>query len=180
MKTIIETLPCTLFRGIRNTSPLQVLDLLAVLNEIRSDRYRSTIEQIRSEAMPSKSKLKEALPGFTPTGTFSHRSTQGLVEYNGCVCLDIDRVESAESLKSVCKNLHWVFAAFVTPSGQGLKVLVKTNSSLASYKQTEERVAEAFKCATGYERDSHCKDIARIQFVSYDPLAYINVNAITF
>ena len=41
-------------------------------------------------------------------------------------------------------------------------------------------VAEAFNEATGCSRDNHCKDIARIQFVSYDPELYINENSITF
>jgi hypothetical protein len=38
----------------------------------------------------------------------------------------------------------------------------------------EIQVATAFQEATGFMRDNHCKDIARIQFVSHDPEIYIN------
>ena len=30
---------------------------------------------------------------------------------------------------------------------------------------------------TGFMRDNHCKDIARIQFLSYDPDLYYNENS---
>ena len=69
---------------------------------------------------------------------------------------------------------------FITPSGKGLKVMVKTNATKETYKKTELQVAEAFNEATGCSRDNHCKDIARIQFVSHDPNIYINENSITF
>jgi hypothetical protein len=41
-------------------------------------------------------------------------------------------------------------------------------------------IAEAFSLDTGGIRDNHCKDIARIQFVSYDPTAYLNENSRIF
>ncbi len=173
-------LTCTRFKSLRNTKPESEQPLISVLNEIASDRYRSQIEEIRKESTPSKSPLKDRLPVFTPTGRFSYRSMAGLEEYNGLICLDIDGVADPESLKERCKSLGWVYAAFVTPSGQGLKVMVKTNATKETYKQTEIQVAEAFLEATGCSRDNHCKDIARIQFVSYDPNIYINENSITF
>ena len=53
-------------------------DLLTVLNEIASDKYKIQIDEIRKEENPSKSLLKNKLPLFTPTGIFSHRSMAGL------------------------------------------------------------------------------------------------------
>jgi hypothetical protein len=58
--------------------------------------------------------------------------------------------------------------------------MVKTHGTKETYKQTELLVADAFNHATGCSRDNHCKDIARIQFVSYDPNIYINEHSITF
>jgi hypothetical protein len=171
---------CTLFKSLKNTKPTSTVSLLSVLEEIRSEKYKTQIEEIRKTENPSKSPLKDKLPCFTPTGIFNHRSLAGLQEYNGIICLDVDSVENPEDLKQRCKNINWINAAFVTPSGKGLKVIVKTNSSSENYKQTELLVAEAFNQATGCSRDNHCKDIARIQFVSYDPNIYINENSLTF
>jgi hypothetical protein len=157
-----------------------VTDLTSILEEIRQGNYRSQIEEIRKAENPSKSPLKDKLPVFTPTGIFSHRSMAGLESYNGLICLDIDNVEDPEFLKQRAAKLNYVYAAFVTPSGQGLKVMIKTNATSAEYKAKEIEVSSAFQLDTGAIRDNHCKDIARIQFVSYDPNIYINENSRTF
>ena len=67
------------------------------------------------------------------------------------------------------RQLPYVHAAYVTPSGHGLKVIVKTNSKRESYTWAERVVAMMFEGDTGFARDNRCKDIARIQYISYDP-----------
>jgi hypothetical protein len=171
---------CTRFKSLRNTKPESVTTLLSVLEEIRNGKYQKQIEEIRNQENPSKSPLKDKLPLFTPTGIFTHRSMAGLDTYNGIICLDIDNVEDPESLKNKAKTLDYVFAAFITPSGKGLKVLIKTDATQAEYKIKELLVSAAFETETGAIRDNHCKDIARIQFVSYDPNIYINEDSVIF
>ena len=170
-------LQCTRFKSLRNTKPESTVSVLSILEEIRTDKYKSQIEEIRNFENPSKNPLKDKLPVFTPTGIFNHRSMAGLETYNGLMCLDIDHIENPEQLKDQCKKLNYVFSAFVTPSGKGLKVLIKTNATAENYREIELKVATAFQHDTGAIRDNHCKDIARIQFVSYDPNIYINENS---
>ena len=173
-------LEITRFKSVKNTKPVEVSNLLTIIEEIRSDKYKTIIEEIRQDENPSKSPKKDKLPVFTPTGRFNYRSIAGLEEYNGVICLDIDNVEDPEFLKQRAAKLNYVYAAFVTPSGQGLKVMIKTNATSAEYKTKEIEVSSAFQHDTGAIRDNHCKDIARIQFVSYDPNIYINENSRTF
>ena len=170
-------LQCTRFKSLRNTKPESTVSVLSILEEIRTDKYKSQIEEIRNFENPSKNPLKDKLPVFTPTGIFNHRSMAGLENYNGLMCLDIDHIENPEQLKDQCKKLNYVFSAFVTPSGKGLKVLIKTDATAENYREIELKVATAFQHDTGAIRDNHCKDIARIQFVSYDPSIYINENS---
>ena len=170
-------LQCTRFKSLRNTKPESTVSVLSILEEIRTDKYKSQIEEIRNFENPSKNPLKDKLPVFTPTGIFNHRSMAGLENYNGLMCLDIDHIENPEQLKEQCKKLNYVYSAFVTPSGKGLKVLIKTNATAENYREIELKVATAFQHDTGAIRDNHCKDIARIQFVSYDPNIYINENS---
>lgn len=165
----------TFFKGLRSTTPEKITDLSEIINGIQTGTWKDSVLKCRTDI--SK---KDRLPCFTPTGEFNHRSIKGLEKYNGIICLDIDHVANPEDLKERCKNLHWVMAAFITPSGKGLKVIVKTHANVENYKQAEEAVAEAFLEATGCARDNRCKDIARIQFVSYDPEAYYNPYSITF
>jgi hypothetical protein len=165
----------TFFKGLRSTKPEKVTDISEIISGIQKGTWKNQVLKCRGDL--SK---KNYLPCFTPTGRFNHRSIKGLEEYNGIICLDIDHVADPEALKQRAAALHWVMAAFVTPSGQGLKVIVKTQATSETFKQTEEQVAEAFLEATGCARDNHCKDIARIQFVSYDPELYYNPQSITF
>ena len=164
-----QDIPVTLFRGIRFTAPKEQTTLQKVLEDIKSDKWKDRVQKCRSDI-----KHKDWLPCFTPTGTFNHRSIKGMESYNGVVCLDIDHVDNPEDLKAESKKLPWVHAAFITPSGKGLKVIVLTNASPETYKATEEKVAAMFSEGAGFARDNRCKDIARIQFISHDPELYYN------
>ena len=159
----------TTFRGLRFTAPKEQTTLEKVLLDIKSDKWKDRVIKCHSDI-----KKKDWLPVFTPTGSFSHRSIKGLEQYNGIICLDIDHVENPELLKEEVKCLDWVHAAFITLSGKGLKVIVRTNATTHSYRAVEEKIALLFFEATNYSRDNHCKDIARIQFISYDPDLYYN------
>ena len=139
----------TFFKGLRSTKPEKVTDLSEIINGIQNGLWKDRVEKCRTNL-----KYKNYLPCFTPTGKFNHRSIKGLEEYNGIICLDIDHVEDTDSLKQKVTKLDWVMAAFVTPSGKGLKVLVKTHATPETFKQIEEQVAESFLEATGFARDN--------------------------
>lgn len=170
----------TRFKAIRSTKPEKVTTLTEVLDDIKSDKYKKEIVAIRQDLNPSKCTAKNNLPVFTPTGRFSYRSIKGLEEYNGIICLDIDHVEDINELKKRASKLSYVHAAFVTPSGSGLKVIIKSDATTETYKEAELEISFAFQMDTGGIRDNHCKDIARIQFISYDPDLYYNKNSKTF
>ena len=164
----------TTFKGLRYTSPIEVTTLEKVLDDIKSDKWKSQIEKCHIDITK-----KDFLPCFTPTGIFNHRSIAGLEKYNGIICLDIDHVENPSSLKDKIIIFNWVHAAYITPSGHGLKVIIKTNANVENYKIVEALIAERFKKATGFDRDNRCKDIARIQFISHDPNLIYNENSET-
>lgn len=162
-------IPVTTFRGLRFTKPVEHTTLEKVMDDIRSPKWKTRVEKCHHDVA-----AKDWLPCFTPTGKFSHRSIKGMETYNGVICLDVDHVDDPVELKRKIKGIPWVHAAFITPSGKGVKVIVKTNATAENYKPTEENVAAAFFEHTGFQRDNRCKDIARIQFVSHDPDLYYN------
>jgi hypothetical protein len=159
----------TTFRGLRSTKPQENLLLSQVLENIKNGKWKDRVEKCHTDL-----KYKDYLPVFTPTGIFSHRSIAGLEEYNGIICLDIDHVEEPEILRDKASKLNYVHAAFVTPSGKGLKVIVLTDSTRERYVFAENIIADWFSLDTGGIRDNRCKDIARIQYISYDPELYHN------
>lgn len=164
----------TFFKGLRSTKPAGNPELKEVLMNIKSDKYKEQVEKCHTDL-----KYKDYLPCFTPTGVFNHRSIAGLESYNGIICLDIDHLEDPIFAKNVATKLNYVHAAFITPSGKGLKVIIKTNANVENYKTIEQKVADYFYTDSGLTRDVRCKDIARIQFVSHDPELYYNEESYT-
>ena len=159
----------TFFKGLRSTTPVETLKLSEVLTKIKEGKWKDKVDKCKIDL-----KYKDFLPCFTPTGIFSHRSITGMESYNGIICLDIDHVENPQELKEKAQKLSYVHAAFITPSGKGLKVIIMTNGDVDGYKENELKVSSAFFHDTGAARDNRCKDIARIQYVSYDPELYYN------
>jgi len=120
-------------------------------------------------------KYKLQLPGYCFAGTFSKRSIDGLKSPSGLAILDFDEFKSSSEAvdfkDSVC-DLEYVFSAFISPSGKGVKVLVKIpKCNDEEYRLYFESLKEYFN--TPYWDDSG-KDISRFCFESYDPDIYIN------
>jgi hypothetical protein len=174
-----DTKRVTLFRGLRFTKPKGVVPLIEVLHDISTDKWKDRVLKCRTA--PEK---KDYLPVFTPTGIFTHRSIPGLQKYNGVIYLDIDHLKeqgtTPEKLKDQCKEIPWVYAAYVTPSGDGMKVLVHTDATVETYREMEEQVSSRFLSLTKCKRDPRCKDIARIHYISYDPEIWISPFAVKF
>ncbi len=164
MTSQILLYPVSTFEAVNTKEPDGCFALGEILERIQTGFWRQLVEPCRQNQ-----DLKTRLPVFTPTGTFRARGIAGMEQYNGLVCLDIDDVENPYALKEICSHIPWLFAAFVTPGGEGLKVIVPTEANSENYRLVEEEVAIAFESATGYARDRRCKDISRIQYISYDP-----------
>ena len=58
------------------------------------------------------------------------------MDYNGLIHLDYDGVDDPEQLKSEVSKLETTFCAFTSPSGKGVKVFIKTNSTLESHEES--------------------------------------------
>ena len=166
-----ENYVVSFFDNLKNVFPIYNIEIKEIFEAIQNGKWKTEIESCRIDL----SKKKE-LPCFTPSGIFFKRNSSGLEKYTGIICLDIDNVEYPESLKETCKSLPWIWAAFITPSGKGLKIIVQTTPELNGFSRLEAEVALAFYKLTGFLRDEKCKDLARVQFVSFDPDIYLNPN----
>ncbi len=166
----------TTFKGRTSTQPETQTTLADVLEGIKSDKWKSKILKCRQDL-----KHKDWLPAFTPTGQFNYRSIAGLEHYNGVICLDIDNIYDPEGVKECAKSLPWVHACFVTASGRGLKVIIITTATTENYTSYEESFASYWANTLKMPpRDKHCHDIARIQYISWDPNLYYNPDSTVF
>ena len=164
------------YSDLRDTDSKSTCDLLDIFHDIKDGKWKTEVEACRLDIT-----LKKSLPCFTPSGVFFYRNSNGLTTYSGVICLDLDAIDKPEALKEITKKIPWIWVSFITPSGKGLKIFVLTNSISENFKHTEEEIASCFyKITGGIERDVRSKDLARLQFVSNDPIIYINPNPIYF
>jgi hypothetical protein len=160
-------------------------DVVDVYNRIK-EGYPELIEKITSlrgmdEDDPSYSSLKNSLRAIMFNGTFNERNDNGLIEHSGLCILDFDDYPSAKVMKAEkvrlmeCPN---VFMIFISPSGKGLKCVIKIPPS---DKFTHKRRFKAFQefIDSDYFDVSSC-NVSRVCFESYDPTAYINLDAEVF
>lgn len=173
----------TLFARVNFPRPTKIVSLQDIIDTIKSDKYKSAIEQCKLSVTKSYELTelnKSKLPCFLPLGKFKHRSIAGLESYNGLMCLDIDVVKDVIEFREKVREIPYVISAFITPSYEGNKCFVMTEATKETYKDIEEKLANDFFKRTGYMRDLRVKDISRIQFFSHDPGIWVNPEAEVF
>jgi hypothetical protein len=163
------------------------LALPAVLEQIRDGRFKSRIETLRTliqdDNKKEYDKQKKSLPAFTPSATFEGgRKSEFLVRYSGIIILDLDNLPSDEvqAIKLNASQNPFTFACFISPSGNGLKILIRTDSKQAHHKQAFEQVKEYYEPLLKHPIDLSGKDITRLCFFSWDDDLYENPNSQTF
>ena len=158
-----------------------------ILEEIKTGKYRPGIIYLRKSLAENKTeaynKAKKSLPAFTPSGKFvGGRKLEFLANYSSCIILDIDKLTAADlqNAKHLANQSEFTFASFISPSGNGLKILVKINSDKANHKEAFLLVQAHYESILKLEIDKSGKDLTRLCFYSYDENLYYNENAKIF
>jgi hypothetical protein len=164
----------SVFRSLFNSKETPfTLEAIEVYNRIKQGNPEliSKIKKLR--AGDSESKMQ--LMAIMFNGTFSERKDDGLIEHSGLCVLDFDKYPDAKTLKAErnrLKECPYVYMMFTSPSGNGLKVVIRTPES---NKFEHKRRFEAYKeyIQSDYF-DVANSNVSRVCFESYDPDAYLN------
>ena len=158
-----------------------------ILEEIKTGKYRPGIIYLRKSLAENKTeaynKAKKSLPAFTPSGKFvGGRKLEFLTEYSKFIILDIDKLNTADlqKSKSIAAQSEFTYACFISPSGNGLKVLVKIDTPKTEHKETFLKVQAYYENILKLEIDKSGKDLTRLCFYSWDENLYLNENSKTF
>jgi hypothetical protein len=158
-----------------------------ILDEIRTGKYKHAITYLRKSLSENKmeayEKAKKSLPAFTPSGKFvGGRKMNFLEEYSNIIILDIDKLQPEQLAKvnHSARQSEFTYACFISPSGNGLKILVKVRSTKAEHKETFLAIQDHYEKLLNLEIDKSGKDITRLCFYSWDENLFINENASTF
>jgi len=171
----MNELKVSFYKSVKDTTPLESVFFSTIYDWIKSERWKDLVLASR------KDKLKKAeLPCFTPSGVFKQRNKHSLLEFSHLICFDFDNVEDLIYMNRQIKSLDWIYCSFITPSGKGLKVIVKVASKEEKFELLEKTIADKIFEITGLKRDIKAKGISQAQFISFDPNAYLNDQALYF
>ena len=171
----------SIYKNIKSVAPLKDTPVLKILESIRDGEYKQKVSNIRLETKKEeRNKLKSQLPYVTFCGTFSTRSNSNLKSHSGLACLDFDDVEQLEYLRDSINEDSFTFSSFVSPSGDGLKVLVKI-PMIDNNNDYQDYYVELIKHYSKYHNlDEGTKDLARACYVSYDKDLFLNADSELF
>jgi hypothetical protein len=168
----------TIFRNIRETSTPFYKDIDFIFERIQSEKYGDLIKQIRKEQdKTARNELKKELPAICFSGTFSKRADDALKEHSGYICLDFDGYTKKKDMleaKAEMSKDPYVMAAFISPSGNGLKVIVKIPKDEENHKRYFTGLQEHFNSEYF---DVTSKNVSRVCYESADKDIYINYDS---
>jgi hypothetical protein len=170
----------TIFKSIKDTDTPFHRDVRVILNRIKegSEYTKDLVKRIRLEkSKPERQELKKHLPAICFSGTFNKRTDASLIEHSGLICLDFDGYTKQKELLQDKENLSknkYVFSVFISPSGNGLKVLVKIPADAENHTNYFNSLEKYFNSPYF---DKTCKNVSRVCYESFDPLLHINENS---
>lgn len=148
------------------------------LLRIQNGTYKDIIEELRETG---DDEIKKNLPTVAFHGIFeNYRQKKDFIEASGLIILDIDDIpkDELEDIKlDIMDEYESVLACFVSPSGNGIKVLYYVESELINtenYRQIGKQIVLDFEIYGKVDFLS----ITDCLIMTYDPKILINENAI--
>ncbi len=168
----------TIFQDIKKTSQPFYRNVNLVLKRIQDGASKDVVKKIRAEKDKSnRNILKQKLPAICFSGKFTKRSDKAIKQHSGLICLDFDGYKTNRDMLQEKEKLSkdkFIYSVFISPSGNGLKALVKIPTSTENHKNYFLSLQTYFNSEYF---DKTCKNISRVCYESYDPLIYVNAQS---
>lgn len=168
----------TIFKNIKDTSAPFVRNVALILERIRNGKSKELIVAIRKEKDKEKrNKLKQDLPAICFSGVFTKREDRAIEQHSGLICLDFDGFKTKKAMaekKAKLSKDKYVYSVFISPSGNGLKVIVKIPPEVDDHCDYFKALEDYYECS---EFDKSCKNISRVCYESFDEELYLNENS---
>jgi hypothetical protein len=115
----------TCFKSIYDKDNPEYISLADAIRNIKGGNSKQMVEELRE----TKDKgLKIQLPVVLFSGTFSSRRDDDMFEHSNFIVIDLDNVDT-ESVKRQLGTDEYVFSCWTSPSGNGVKALVRITNA---------------------------------------------------
>lgn len=168
-------------------------DLLKVLHEIKTGKWKNEIETLRqiSDEKEQRNYKRTKLPQICVFGVYAGtRKDENLKTRSGFLVLDFDKKDNPktdfDALKSTFSGFPFTLAAFTSPRGDGLKVLVRAPNEIGDSEALAfllKNIAPILEPIIQSESSHYASPCAYVDsqsgarkhcFVSYDERMFIN------
>jgi hypothetical protein len=165
----------TIFKNIFSKEP-HFITVEKALERIKLGASKQLVMDIRLALDKEKAnKLKLNLPSICFSGKFgADRKDEQLIEHSGFIVLDFDDISELRDKQTEIISNPFVYACWVSPSGNGLKALVKIADG-KKHREHFQSLQDVFP-----EIDRSGINVSRVCYESFDPDIYINENAEVF
>lgn len=166
---------CTIFKNIFSKEP-HFISVEEALKRIASGNSKPICDEIKNTIDKEKAnKIKLNLPSVCFSGKFGKdRKDEQLIEHSGFIVLDFDDVYDLRNKQSDIITHKFIYACWVSPSGKGLKALVKIADG-KKHREHFQALQDVFP-----EIDKSGINVSRVCYEAADKDIYINLEAETF
>lgn len=165
----------TIFKNIFSKEP-HFITIQKALERIKSGSSKELVTEIRNTLDKEKAnKIKLNLPSVCFSGKFgSDRKDEQLIEHSGFIVLDFDDISDLRDKQTDIISNDFVYACWISPSGNGLKALVKIADG-SKHREHFQSLQEVFP-----EIDRSGINVSRVCYESFDSEIYVNDKASVF
>lgn len=179
----IESTPVAFFsfRGATGTN----VPLSTMLDGIRGGKWSTEVQRLRAIGRDGDGydKAKTRLPAFlVSASTNGGHKAADVMNHAGLLQLDIDAVGAAEAphLRDRIGDDRRIVAAWISPTGDGVKGVMRIPADVARHKASFEAAADYMRENYNVEIDGQCSNVNRLCFVSHDPDLVTNWDSVVF
>lgn len=170
----------SLFNRITDINHPEEYDIDKVLDIIKTGSYYHVAGKVdavrKAKTKEEKEKAKMKLPAVTWNGTFKTKNRSDLIHYSSFTALDFDHIqpEKMDGFGKWLQSFQCVYAYYITPSGKGYKaIILHDNYEPLYHYDLYNQLLKLFDCP---EIDKSTTDLARGNFLGYDPNLWKNPN----
>jgi hypothetical protein len=168
--------------------PKSCLPLLNILQQIKTGKYKSKIENLRkyyeNDMGDDYDQQKKVIPLFSVAGNFRTENEQlKMISYSGNLLLEIPYLDGHDlkTVKMLVANDPYVIACFENALGDGLVFIVQSNGVAEEHESLFRLAVKYYKSLTGVRNfSSEGKSFIHTCMVSLDEHAYIAMKAKSF
>lgn len=170
----------SIYPRISSTKSQSTILIGQFLDNVRSGTWRDIVLPIRAtNTKTERQERKKGLPSVTISGLFPERKDSECKSHSGFIAIDVDDLgDQVESIKAMLLKDQYVYAAFVSVSGNGLCIIFRIDP---------ERHRDAFYSIAQYLMGKYKLNVdptgvnpSRARYVSYDSALYLNESADIF